>query len=310
MKENRLLKRAVIPLVAVVVLLSAVSGCAAEKKDVQQSVGASSSPEETSIPGLSVPAGPGGAQDGQENTSPGETDESQESPGKTSMIYDPSIYVIEAKGTWQQELAPGYYANCECELYIDKVDSNDSRKASGLYTGVFWMNVTLDADDFISDLLKDVPIDMSFAGGGEGICDNLTMHLLDGYMRDPFENFDIPAEGGEPLSPAQEALADSGSFIVSNATAYLEAHAQGAQGEELNYEDNKTTDTEMSYVIHVAPDPSSTATELKVTIYLTSSNGAPVTLEGTWRRLPGYPEDILEYANSGKKNEIFEKHAQ
>lgn len=92
------------------------------------------------------------------------------SDGKRNL-YDPSIFVIEASGSWRQELAPGYFADYECELYVDKFDANDNRSASGLYTGVFWMKTSVDAADYLKDFLKDLPVEMDFAAGGEGVCD-------------------------------------------------------------------------------------------------------------------------------------------
>ena len=305
MKSFRLLR--IVTILIVLSVLFAFAGC--DKKETAAPPSGLPSPSEEGPPLLDGPQG-GPTGDVNPSASPDATDSGQASPGSSSGLYDPSIYVIEAEGSWQMELAPGYYANYECEMYIDKVDSNDNRKASGLYTGVFWLKVTLDAGEFISDLLKNAPVEMQFAAGGEGISDNLTMHLQDGYMRDPFENFDIPADGGGAVSPAKEALADRGTFVVPSVNAYLEAHAQGAQGEELNYEDTQSSDTEVSYVIHVAPDPTGSATERKVTIHMTTGDGASVTLDGVWRRLPGYPEDVLDYANSGKQGEIIEKHLQ
>jgi hypothetical protein len=295
MKKIKLL-----PLLAVLLLLCAACGRIA-----------SPGPEASETPGPSAPALPGGPADNPRgDAGNGQQADVQTEQIKNSGLYDPSIFVIEAEGAWRQELAPGYYADYECELYIDKADANDNRSASGLYTGVFWMKTTLDTEEFLSDFLKDVPVEMEFNALGEGICDNLTVHLQDGFERDPFEDCAIPAEEGDPLMPAQDALADSGSFIAVGSEAYLEARAHGAAGEELEYQGDETADTEIGYVIHVEPDPEGTAAERKVTICLSTDEGMSVTLEGTWRRLPGYPEDMLEYANSGKQREILDKHLQ
>jgi len=58
----------------------------------------------------------------------------------------------------------------------------------------------------------------------------------------------------------------------------------------------------------MAPDPTNSAKERKVSIHLSTAQGMSVTLEGVWRRLPGYREDMLEYANSGKAAQVLEKH--
>ncbi len=226
---------------------------------------------------------------------------------KKSSLYDPSIFVIEASGSWRQELAPGYYVDYKCELYLDKFDANDSRSASGLYTGVFWMKTTLDAADYLKELLKDMPAEMDFAAGGEGVCDNLTMHLLDGYERDPFGDYTIP-DGRNGIQPAKEALAGEGGFIAVGKQAYLDVQARGAGGEQLTHQDSQTGDAEIQYVIQIEPNPARTATERKATIHLSGAGGMSATIEGTWRRLPGYLDDMLEYANENKSGQVLERH--
>ena len=253
---------------------------------------------ETALPGVSVP-------DGRAEEVP--TAQSTPDAEKQSGLYDPSIFVIEASGSWRQELAPGYNADYECELYLDKFDASDNRSASGLYTGVFWMKNTLDAADHLKDLLKDAPVEMDFAAGGEGICDNLTMHLLDGYERDPFGNYDIPVGRSGVRKPEKEALAGEGGFIAVGKQAYLDVQARGAGGEQIAHKDGQTGDAEISYIIQIEPDPAHTATERKATVYLSGPGGMSATIEGTWRRLPGYPDDRLEYANENKAGQVLER---
>lgn len=245
----------------------------------------------------------GSQNEGEEKTG---TEKSAAETEKKNSIYDPGIFVIEAAGTWQQELAEGYYADYECELYLDKFDANDNRSASGLYTGVFWMKAALDVDEYLKNFLKNIPVEMDFAAGGEGICDNVTMHLLDGYQRDPFKDFTIP--GGN--EPHKEALAGEGSFIVVGKDAYLNVNARGAGGETLQHNDYSVSVEEISYVIQIEPDPSKTSDELKVTIHLSNAEGMNAAIEGTWKRLPGYPEDRIKYANEGKQGEFLDKHLQ
>ena len=227
---------------------------------------------------------------------------------KKSSLYDPSIFVIEASGSWRQELAPGYSADYECELYLEKVDPNDSRSAAGLYTGVFWMKSSVDAADFLKDFLKDAPVKMGFEAGGEGICDNLTMHLLDGYERDPFGDYAIPDGHGGEVLPVKEALVGEGGFIAVGKQAYLDVQARGAGGEQLTHQDSQTGDAEISYIIQIEPDVNRTATQRKATIYLTGAGGMRATIEGVWKRLPGYRDDLHEYANENKAGQMLEKH--
>ncbi len=250
---------------------------------------------------------PGGLPDSREDVPPEDTKASES--GVKSGLYDPSIFIIEASGTWRQELAKGYYADFECELYLDKADANDSRAADGLYTGVFWMSTKLEIADYLKDLLKDMPVEMDFDAGGEGICDNLTMHLLAEYGREPWWGYGIPGEEGETLPP-EDGLVAEGGFIAVAKDAYLNIQARGAQGESLEHSDNQTADAEISYIIHIEPDPGNEATERKATIYLYNRDGMSVTLQGIWRRIPGYPEDMLENATANPARQVLDRHMQ
>ena len=226
-----------------------------------------------------------------------------------SALYDPSIFIIEAKGTWRQELAEGYYADYECELYLDKIDSNNNRVADGLYGGAFWLSTKLELSDYLKKLMKKTKVKMDFAAGGEGICDNLSVNLLAEYGREPWQGYGIPGEDGE-TQPPEDALVARGSFIAVAKEAYLNIRASGSQGESVEHSDSRAADAEISYVIHVEADPASQAAERKVTIYLYTPEGMAATLEGVWRRIPGYPEDVLKYAEDGKSREILDRHAQ
>jgi hypothetical protein len=239
----------------------------------------------------------------------GDTADGQQAGGKTkSDLYDPSIFIIEASGTWRQELAPGYFADYECEFYIDKTDANDNRDEAGLYTGVFWMKTTLDTDEYLDDLLKDVPADVQLDAGGEGICDNLTVHLRADYNKEEWADYSVPDDKGNMVQPAAGVSVAKGEFIAVGKAAYLEARAQGAQGEKLDYKNSGASDEELSYVLQVAPDAAKTATQRSVTIYLSNGKGMSATLKGKMRIQPGYPEDMLEYTNAGKQQEILDKH--
>lgn len=228
---------------------------------------------------------------------------------KGSDLYDPSIFIIEAAGAWRQELAAGYYVDYECELYLDKVDANDNRVADGLYTGALWLSTKLEVSDYMKELLKSAPVEIDFDAGGEGICDNLTVHLLSEYKREPWWGYAIPGENGDILAPEGGLVAEGG-FIAVAKDAYLNIQARGAQGENLEHSDDRAEDAEVSYIIHIEPDPGNDATERRVTIYLYNSEGMSATLEGVWRRLPGYREDVLEYAGSGKARELLDRHAK
>ncbi len=226
-----------------------------------------------------------------------------------SSLYPPSIFVIEASGSWRQELAPGYYANYECEFYADKLDEADNQSASGQYTGVFWMKTELEADDYLKELLKNVPMDMQFDAGGEGVCDFFNVLLMNGFERDAAGgNYSIPDGQGGVLTPAGEVLAARGSFLAEATEAYLEAKARGVAGETIEHKDTRSESTEIHFILHVEPDPEYTALERKVTLYLSTDQGMSATIDGILHRMPGYSEDLKAYTSQGKRGELLDKH--
>jgi hypothetical protein len=229
---------------------------------------------------------------------------------KRSTTYGPSIFVIEASGSWQHEIDTGLYANYECELYLDKIEPHNMHDDTGAYTGVFWLKLTLDTEQYFSEFLKDVPfVDISMNAEAEGIRDNLSFYLRDGYTRDPTASFDIPDGQGGYLKPEHNALADKGSFVVSSTYGNLNVHAEDTQkGILLEHQQSGASDLDVSYVIHLAPDPMLEATQRDVKIHIMLPDGSSTTLDGVWHRLPGYPEDVQKYYDSGKSREILDKH--
>jgi hypothetical protein len=223
--------------------------------------------------------------------------EPTESPNKP---YDPSIFIIEASGSWQQELAPEYFANNEVEIYLHKIDANDNRAVSGSYQGVFWMKTTLDTTGFIQDLLGDAPIEMNFDAGAEAVSDNLAVSL--NTMDDKaWVDYSILDENGQPLPLTQDTPVGKGSFVAVAKEVYLNAKASGIQGEKVDYATNEGTGDviDINYVIHVQPNDMESGGVRKVTIFL-SGEGFSQTIEGTMRRISGYPEDVSDYLNSAE----------
>ena len=76
----------------------------------------------------------------------------------------------------------------------------------------------------------------------------------------------------------------------------------------MEHQQDGTSDFDVSYIIHVAPDPKREATQRDVKIHIMLPDGSSATLDGIWHRLPGYPEDLEKYYNSGKSCEILDKH--
>lgn len=221
-------------------------------------------------------------------------------PVPTSQVkpYDPSIFVIQASKTWREEIAPNYFVDYSCDIYLHKIDANDNRATAGSYQGTFWMEAKVDASGFISDMLKDVPVAANFEAGGEAVCDNLGISLNTTDDK-AWVDYSIPGTDGKPLPLTQDTPVGKGSFVTVAKSVYLEAKARGAQGEKVDYSTTEGTgdETDVAYVIHVQPDSVESNGERTVVFYLTTG-GQSFTVEGTMRRLPGYPEDVDKYLNS------------
>ncbi len=218
-----------------------------------------------------------------------------ESPNKP---YDPSIFIIEASGSWQQELAPEYFANYEVEIYLHKIDANDNRAVAGSYQGVFWMKTTLDTAGFVNDLLGDAPVELNFEAGAEAVSDNLAIFLNTSDDK-AWTDYAILDENGQPLPLTQDMPVGKGSFVVVAKDVYLNAKGSGAQGETVDYSTIEGTGDliDVNYIIHVQPNELESGGQRKVTIQL-SGEGFNQTIEGVMRRISGYPEDVSDYLNS------------
>jgi hypothetical protein len=231
-------------------------------------------------------------------------------PARTSSLFDPSIFVIKASGSAKQELAPGYFANYECEIYLHKIDQNDNRVSTGSYQGTFWMNTTLDTGQFISEMLKDVPVDMTFDAGGEVVSDNFGIYLNTTDDK-AWVDYNIPDANGNPRPLTRETPVDRGSFAVVTKAVYLEAHAKGVQGEKVDYSDASAGDQfDLDYVVQVEPDSAESGGTRKVIFYITAPGAVPITAEGTMTRLPGTREDVDEYLNSTEYQSAARKHLE
>lgn len=217
---------------------------------------------------------------------------------KSNKLYDPSIFIIEASGSWRDELAPEYFADYECEIYLHKIDVNDNRAVAGSYEGVFWMKTALDTAGFIKDLLGDAPVEMTYDAGGEVVSDNLAISLNTTDDK-AWVDYKILDENGQPLTLTRDTPVARGSFVAVARDLYLEAHASGVQGEKVDYSSAEGSGEviDINYVIHVQPDEMEADGQRKVIIQL-SGEGFSRMIEGVMRRIPGYPEDVSDYLNS------------
>ncbi|NLG36708.1 MAG: hypothetical protein GX549_01740 [Clostridiales bacterium] len=282
-------------------LLCTCAGCDAAARLIP---GASPTPTAATLPGV-----PGG--DDSDRESEDTADDSSGDTQQRSTTHEPSIFVIEAAGSWQREVEAGYYINYECELYLDRIEPHDMHSEMGAYTGAFWLKVSVDAGEFISDFIKNIPgMEMEFNVEAEGISENLSLYLRDGYTSDePLSLLAIPDGDGGELEPTKDTLTDKGSFVVSGMSGDLSTWAQGPDGLRLDYENSGTDDEEVHYLIHVLPAPFD-ATERDVKIQITLSDGSATVLDGTWRRLPGYPDDLEEYYDSGQQDALLDRHRE
>lgn len=231
-----------------------------------------------------------------------ETDQQSENKSK---LYDPSIFVIEASGAYRVELAPGYYADYEVEIYLDKVDSNDNRVVAGAYQGGLWIKTTIDAKEYIKETFGDAPVAIQFDAGGEAVNDNFAIYLNTTDDK-AWTDYSILDEEGNPKPLTRDMPVAKGSTVAISKNVYLDAKARGAQGEKVDYQDTSGDEAiDVNYIVHVEEDGSEVNAQRKVTIQL-SGEGFSFTIEGTLTRLPGYPEDVLEYANNEAKNKFME----
>ncbi|MEL7609977.1 MAG: hypothetical protein AAGU74_10760 [Bacillota bacterium] len=262
--------------------------------------GAAVSPSPTPTDGFSgVPGGP---------SAPVPSEPASTQPPKKSDLYDPSIFVIQASGEYRMELAPGYFADYSCDIYLHKIDANDNRAVAGAYQGYFWMDVKLDADEFIDDMLKDVPFELDFAGAGEAMSDNFGIYLS-AQDDKAWVNYSISGEDGKPLPLTRDTPVARGAFEVVTRDVYLKAKGSGAQGVKVDFSQIAEDDlTDMNYVVHVQPDSMEQGTQREVIFQISDANGVSFIVKGTLTRLPGYPEDVSDYLNSKGYNDAVSKH--
>lgn len=255
---------------------------------------------ETPLTGLptATPLANGAGGDDSATVQPPEPTQPPAATQSPNQPYDPSIFIIEASGSWRMELAPNYFADYEVEIYLHKIDANDNRAVAGSYQGIFWMKTSLDTAGFIGDMLGDVPVDMTYEAGAEAVSDNLAISLNTSDDK-AWVDYTIIGENGQPLPLTQDTPVARGSFVMVAKQVYLAAHASGAQGETVDYANNEGSGEviDVNYVIHVQPDGSESGGSRKVTIFV-SGEGFSHTLEGVMRRIPGYPEDVSDYLNS------------
>ena len=239
---------------------------------------------------------PSNPQEPEEPEEPTQAPAATQSPNKP---YDPSIFVIEASGSWRQELAPGYFADYEIELYLHKIDPNDNRTVTGAYEGAFWMQTTLDAKDFITDMVGDAPIQIDFDAGGEAVSDNFGIYLNTTEDK-AWVDYAILDENGQPLPLTQDTPVDKGLFVIVAKEVYLDAIGSGVQGEKVAFSTTEGSGDvlDVHYVVHIQPNSMEATDGTRKATFHFWGEGFSHTMEGVMRRLPGYREDVEKYYDS------------
>lgn len=287
---------------AVVCLLASLSAC---QKKTAVGVKTQLSVEPTSTLEVHVavdpkPSNPEGPEE------PTQVPVPTKSPNKP---YDPSIFIIEASGSWRQELAPGYFADYEIDLYLHKIDPNDNRAVTGAYDGAFWMQTTIDAKDFITDMVGDVPVTINFDAGAEAVSDNFGISL-NTTVDKAWVDYSILDENDQALPLTRDTPVDKGLFVVVAKEVYLDALGSGAQGEKVVFSTTEGSGDvlDVHYVVHVQPNSMEAADGTRKVTFYFWGEGFSHTMEGVMRRIPGYREDVEKYYDSpGYQNSTWSK---
>lgn len=270
--------------------------------------------KDSPLPTPTPTAVPGGA-----NMEMGGDESEQPAPTPTVPPIPPdSIWTLKGEIAHRQVLEEGYYADYTVELDFVKLDG---AYPSGQYIGDIYMSLKLDADDYIKDMLKNLPKGMAsinFDGEGYGLRNAIPINVL-GFTEFQKEGTPWPSthtknEKGEEISPgAEEYLADT-SFAMRLQTL-LVAGAEGSTGGgafklgDFGFSDNSAEDVNLCLIIE--PDAvwgndfyAGTGGRRKVRIFI-DIGGVRLYGEGILERLPQGEENQGKQINRAR---LGEKH--
>ena len=142
-------------------------------------------------------------------TTGGTTGEPEEETGETESRIPPNaIYTITGEIKHRDVLEEGYYADYTVEIDFVKMEGN---YPSGRYSGDVYIHLNVDAEDYIKDMLKNVPAGMAgvnFDLEAYGLRNDVAVHVqglqdfeMEGgkwkssYTKTEEGNEVIPAEG-------------------------------------------------------------------------------------------------------------------
>lgn len=252
------------------------------------------------------------------NTDNGDKGEAPVPTPTVPPIPPDSIWTLKGEFEYRQVLEEGYYADYTVELDFVKLDG---AYPSGQYTGDIYMSLKLDADDYIKDMLKNLPEGMAsinFDAEGYGLRNAIPINVF-GFTEFQKEGTPWPSThtknaDGEQISPgAEEYLADT-SFAMGF-QALITAGAQGNTGGgefklgDFSFSGNNDEDVKLSIIIE--PDAvwgndfyAGTGGTRKVRIFI-GIRGAGLYGEGTLERLLRGEENQRTQIN---RERLGEKH--
>jgi len=305
--EERTMKRMLAIALALVLILS-LTACTATTGN-----GISNDDEENPA---STPAYmPGGQRGGQGEGDQPADDGGDGQPDERSSPYHDSIWVLEGSGSTTITLEEGYFATYSVDMSLVKLEGGS---AQGTYQGGMYITTDIDADEFIKDLLKDVPADfgafLNFDVHAYAL-DNLTQLSLWNYYQYPGADWTkAPTDAsGKEVSIAKDSFLGEGDIVMN---FEVEGIAEGGTAETyLGVPGMNATDEGMvGYKIYCPPDGEETGDQnggvrrAVITLTMRGETNVIVTIEGTLTRLPGGLENQDKFTRD--RPPFSEKHGK
>ena len=223
--------------------------------------------------------------------------------------YDPSIFVIKAKKSWEQAVEGATIYN-ECELYLYKIDANDNRRSEGTYQGSFWLKSKMDFGELLEQLMQSGMITAEAEAGGEVFTNTLAVSLNTTDDK-KWTDYSVTGEDGKTITPTRDMPVGKGSFAAQVTQGSFSASVQGVQGVQGSVStDTGGGDITINYIIQAAADVSEgTGGTRKVTIQLWGENFS-IVMDGEMSRSPGYTEDVVKFSQSAEHEKAMKEHMQ
>lgn len=251
--------------------------------------------------------------DASADKSGGESEEPAPTPTVPPIPPD-SIWTLKGEFEHRQVLEEGYYADYTVELDFVKLDG---AYPSGQYTGDIYMSLKLDAEDYIKDMLKNLPKGMAsinFDAEGYGLRNAIPIHV---FSATEFQKEGTPWPStkdadGEQVSPgAEEYLADTSFNMGFQAllTAGAEGNTGGGSFKLGDFGFSESSDEDVNIRLIIEPDAvwgndfyTGTGGTRKVRIFI-DMHGVGFYGEGTLERLPRGEENQREQINRERLGE-------